>query len=235
MAPPGHVIVSADYSQIELRLMAHISQDPGLLRAFTDGMDVHRATAAEVFNLAAEEVTSEQRRYAKTINFGLIYGMGAFGLASSLGIEQKAARDYIDRYFARFAGVKRYMDETKARAAETGYVETLFGRRIELPEIRGGNGPLRAGAERQAINAPMQGTAADLIKLAMLAVQKALDDQGKGTRMVMQVHDELVFEVPEAEVEWARVEIPKLMADVAQLSVPLIAEVGVGPNWDEAH
>jgi len=235
IAPPGHVIVSADYSQIELRLMAHISQDPGLLRAFTDGMDVHRATAAEVFNLAAEEVTSEQRRYAKTINFGLIYGMGAFGLATSLGIEQKAARDYIDRYFARFAGVKRYMDETKARAAETGYVETLFGRRIELPEIRGGNGPLRAGAERQAINAPMQGTAADLIKLAMLAVQKALDDQGKGTRMVMQVHDELVFEVPEAEIEWARAEIPKLMAGVAQLSVPLIAEVGVGPNWDEAH
>jgi len=235
VAPPGHVIVSADYSQIELRLMAHISQDPGLLRAFNDGMDVHRATAAEVFNLASEEITSEQRRYAKTINFGLIYGMGAFGLSQSLGIEQKAAKDYIDRYFARFAGVKRYMDETKARAAETGYVETLFGRRIELPEIRGGNGPLRAGAERQAINAPMQGTAADLIKLAMLAVQKALDDHGKGTRMVMQVHDELVFEVPEAEVEWVRTEIPKLMAGVAQLSVPLIAEVGVGPNWDEAH
>jgi DNA polymerase-1 len=235
VAPPGHVIVSADYSQIELRLMAHISQDPGLLRAFIDGMDVHRATAAEVFNLAAEEVTSEQRRYAKTINFGLIYGMGAFGLSQSLGIEQKAARDYIDRYFARFAGVKRYMDETKASAAETGYVETLFGRRIELPEIRGGNGPLRAGAERQAINAPMQGTAADLIKLAMLAVQKTLDDEARGTRMVMQVHDELVFEVPEAEIAWAKVEIPKLMAGVAQLSVPLIAEVGVGPNWDEAH
>ncbi len=235
IAPPGHVVVSADYSQIELRLMAHISQDPGLLRAFTDGMDVHRATAAEVFNLAAEDVTSEQRRYAKTINFGLIYGMGAFGLASSLGIEQKAARDYIDRYFSRFAGVKRYMDETKARAAELGYVETLFGRRIELPEIRGGNGPRRAGAERQAINAPMQGTAADLIKLAMLAVQKALDDQGRATRMVMQVHDELVFEVPDAEVDWARVEIPKLMAGVATLSVPLIAEVGVGLNWDEAH
>jgi DNA polymerase-1 len=235
VAPPGHVIVSADYSQIELRLMAHISQDPGLLRAFTDGMDVHRATAAEVFNLAAEEVTSEQRRYAKTINFGLIYGMGAFGLASSLGIEQKAARDYIDRYFARFAGVKRYMDETKANAAAVGYVETLFGRRIELPEIRGGNGPLRAGAERQAINAPMQGTAADLIKLAMLAVQKTLDDEQRATRMVMQVHDELVFEVPQAELEWARVEIPKLMAGVAQLSVPLIAEVGVGSNWDEAH
>ena len=235
IAPPGCVIVSADYSQIELRLMAHISQDPGLLRAFNDGMDVHRATAAEVFNLASEEVTNEQRRYAKTINFGLIYGMGAFGLSQSLGIEQKAARDYIDRYFSRFAGVKRYMDETKAAAAETGYVETLFGRRIELPEIRGGNGPLRAGAERQAINAPMQGTAADLIKLAMLAVQKTLDEEGKGTRMVMQVHDELVFEVPEAEIDWAKTEIPKLMAGVAQLSVPLIAEVGIGPNWDEAH
>ncbi|MEO5688052.1 MAG: DNA polymerase I [Burkholderiaceae bacterium] len=235
VAPPGHVIVSADYSQIELRLMAHISQDPGLLRAFNDGMDVHRATAAEVFNLASEEVTNEQRRYAKTINFGLIYGMGAFGLSQSLGIEQKAARDYIDRYFARFSGVRRYMDETKASAAEKGYVETLFGRRISLPEINGGSGPLRAGAERQAINAPMQGTAADLIKLAMLAVQKALDDEGRATRMVMQVHDELVFEVPLAEVDWVKAEIPKLMAGVVQLSVPLIAEVGVGPNWDEAH
>jgi len=235
IAPPGHVIVSADYSQIELRLMAHISQDPGLLRAFNDGMDVHRATAAEVFNLASEEVTSEQRRYAKTINFGLIYGMGAFGLSQSLGIEQKAARDYIDRYFARFAGVKRYMDETKAAAAEAGYVETLFGRRISLPDIKAGSGPLRSGAERQAINAPMQGTAADLIKLAMLAVQKALDDGGKATRMVMQVHDELVFEVPEAEIDWVKSEVPRLMAGVAQLSVPLIAEVGVGPNWDEAH
>jgi DNA polymerase-1 len=188
-----------------------------------------------VFTLAAEEVTSEQRRYAKTINFGLIYGMGAFGLSQSLGIEQKAAKDYIERYFARFAGVKRWMDETKADAADKGYVETLFGRRITLPDIKGGNGPLRAGAERQAINAPMQGTAADLIKLAMLAVQKALDDHGKSTRMVMQVHDELVFEVPQAEVEWVRTEIPKLMAGVAQLSVPLIAEVGIGPNWDEAH
>ena len=235
VAPPGHVIVSADYSQIELRLMAHISQDPGLLRAFNDGMDVHRATAAEVFSLATEEVTSEQRRYAKTINFGLIYGMGAYGLSQSLGIEQKAAKDYIDRYFARFAGVRRYMDETKASAAEKGYVETLFGRRISLPEINGGSGPLRAGAERQAINAPMQGTAADLIKLAMLAVQKALDDEGKATRMVMQVHDELVFEVPEAEVEWVKTEVPRLMAGVAQLSVPLIAEVGIGQNWDEAH
>jgi DNA polymerase-1 len=181
-------------------------------------------------------VTSEQRRYAKTINFGLIYGMGAFGLAQSLGIEQKAARDYIDRYFARFAGVKRYMDETKARAAQLGYVETLFGRRIELPDIRGGNGPRRAGAERQAINAPMQGTAADLIKLAMIAVQKAIDAAGVKTAMVMQVHDELVFEVPKDELEWARTEVPRLMAGVApQMSVPLLAEVGVGANWDEAH
>ncbi|MCZ8074060.1 MAG: DNA polymerase I, partial [Paucibacter sp.] len=170
VAPPGHVIVSADYSQIELRIMAHISEDPGLLRAFGEGLDVHRATASEVFSTPLAEVTSEQRRYAKTINFGLIYGMGAFGLAQSLGIEQKAARDYIELYFHRFAGVKHYMDSTKARAAELGYVETLFGRRIYLPEIKGGNGPRKAGAERQSINAPMQGTAADLIKLAMLAV-----------------------------------------------------------------
>ena len=235
IAPPGHKIVSADYSQIELRIMAHISGDPGMTRAFADGIDIHRATASEVFGVHAAEVSSEQRRYAKTINFGLIYGMGAFGLAQSLGIEQKAARDYIDRYFARFAGVKRYMEETKARAAEVGFVETLFGRRITLPEIRGGNGPRRSGAERQAINAPMQGTAADLIKLAMIAVQRALDTQAKATLMIMQVHDELVFEVPDAEVEWVRSEVPRLMAGVAQLSVPLLAEVGVGNNWDEAH
>jgi DNA polymerase-1 len=169
------------------------------------------------------------------INFGLIYGMGAFGLASNLGIEQKAARDYIDRYFARFAGVKRYMDETKAQAAERGYVETVFGRRLYLPEIRGGNGPRRSAAERQAINAPMQGTAADLIKLAMIAVQKALDDENRATRMVMQVHDELVLEVPEAEIGWARDMLPRLMAGVAELKVPLLAEVGTGPNWEQAH
>ncbi|MBI5716478.1 MAG: DNA polymerase I [Burkholderiales bacterium] len=235
VAPPGHVIMSADYSQIELRIMAHISEDPGLLRAFAEGIDVHRATASEVFGTPVAEVTHEQRRYAKVINFGLIYGMGAFGLASNLGIEQKAARDYIERYFARFAGVKRYMDETKARAAEMGYVETFFGRRIYLPEIKGGSGPRRAGAERQAINAPMQGTAADLIKLAMIAVQAELDREGRATAMVMQVHDELVFEVPEAEIEWARAAVPRLMAGVAQLKVPLLAEVGVGPNWDEAH
>ena len=235
IAPPGHHIVSADYSQIELRIMAHISGDPGLTHAFAAGLDVHRATAAEVFNTTVEAVTAEQRRYAKTINFGLIYGMGAFGLAQALGIEQKAARDYIERYFARFAGVKRYMDDTKASAAATGYVETLFGRRIELPEIRGGNGPRRAGAERQAINAPMQGTAADLIKLAMIAVQDALDANGKHTAIVMQVHDELVFEVPDGELAWVRAEVPRLMAGVAQWRVPLLAEVGVGPNWEQAH
>jgi DNA polymerase-1 len=235
IAPPGHVILSADYSQIELRIMAHISGDPGLLKAFSDGMDVHRATASEVFGIEPGLVTSEQRRYAKTINFGLIYGMGAFGLASSLGIERSAASNYIERYFQRFAGVKRYMDQTKARAAEQGFVETLFGRRIYLPEIRGGSGPRRGGAERQAINAPMQGTAADLIKLAMTAVQDLLDREQRATRMIMQVHDELVFEVPHAELEWAREAVPRVMASVAQLEVPLLAEVGVGANWDEAH
>jgi DNA polymerase I len=234
-APPGHKLVSADYSQIELRLMAHISGDANLLKAFAEGMDVHRATAAEVFNIAPGDVTSEQRRYAKTINFGLIYGMGAFGLAASLGIEQKAARDYIERYFNRYPDVKRYMDETKASAAALGYVETLFGRRITLPEIKGGNGPRKAAAERQAINAPMQGTAADLIKLAMIAVQKAIDDEGRASRMIMQVHDELVLEVPEAELGWAREALPRLMAGVAQLKVPLVAEVGEGGNWEEAH
>jgi DNA polymerase-1 len=235
IAPPGWRIVSADYSQIELRIMAHISGDPGMTRAFAEGQDIHRATASEVFGVPPAEVSSEQRRYAKTINFGLIYGMGAFGLAQSLSIEQKAARDYIDRYFARFAGVRRYMEETKARAAELGYVETVFGRRLYLPEIRGGNGPRRSGAERQAINAPMQGTAADLIKLAMIAVQDALDRQGLASRMIMQVHDELVLEVPDAELEWSRAEVPRLMAGVASLSVPLLAEVGVGMNWEEAH
>ena len=235
VAPEGCKIVSADYSQIELRIMAHISEDPGLLRAFQEGQDVHRATASEVFGVALEDVSSEQRRYAKTINFGLIYGMGAFGLASALGIEQKAAKDYIERYFTRFAGVKKYMDETKASAAELGYVSTLFGRRIYLPEIRGGNGQRRAGAERQAINAPMQGTAADLIKLAMLAVQAELERAGKQSKIVMQVHDELVFEVPEAELDWMRIEVPRLMAGVAALKVPLLAEVGVGSNWEEAH
>ncbi len=235
IAPPGHVLMSADYSQIELRIMAHISEDPALLRAFAEGIDVHKATASEVFGVAVAEVSSEQRRYAKVINFGLIYGMGAYGLASNLGIEQKAAKDYIDKYFARFAGVKRYMDETRVIAKTKGYVETVFGRRLWLPEINSGNGPRKAGAERQAINAPMQGTAADLIKLAMIAVQQALDAEGRATRMVMQVHDELVLEVPDAELAWAQEAIPRLMAGVAQLKVPLLAEVGVGPNWEQAH
>lgn len=235
VAPPGHVILSADYSQIELRIMAHISEDANLLRAFAEGLDVHRATAAEVFGVGLDEVSHEQRRYAKVINFGLIYGMGAFGLAQNLGIEQKAAKNYIDRYFQRFAGVRRYMDETRAAAKAQGYVETVFGRRLWLPEINSGNGPRRAGAERQAINAPMQGTAADLIKLAMIAVQRAIETEGRSTRMVMQVHDELVLEVPEAELDWAREAVPRLMAGVADLKVPLLAEVGVGNNWDEAH
>jgi DNA polymerase-1 len=235
IAPPGHVILSADYSQIELRIMAHISGDAGLMRAFTEGIDVHRATAAEVFSASVDDVTSEQRRYAKVINFGLIYGMSAFGLASNLGIERAAATAYIDRYFQRYPGVKRYMDETRSSAKARGYVETMFGRRIALPEINGGNGPRRSAAERQAINAPMQGTAADLIKLAMIAVQDALDREGRATKMIMQVHDELVFEVPEHELDWAREAVPRLMAGVAQLAVPLVAEVGIGPNWDKAH
>jgi DNA polymerase-1 len=235
VAPPGSVIASADYSQIELRIMAHISGDESLLRAFREGIDVHRATAAEVFGSTPDQVSSEQRRYAKVINFGLIYGMSSFGLARNLGIETKAAASYIERYFARYPGVKAYMDETKAIAKEQGYVETVFGRRLYLPEINSPNGPRRGGAERAAINAPMQGTAADLIKLSMVKVQDVLDAEQRATRMIMQVHDELVFEVPEAEVEWVRTEIPRLMAGVAELKVPLLAEIGIGPNWDKAH
>ncbi|MDM0113594.1 DNA polymerase I [Variovorax sp. J22R133] len=235
VAPPGRVIASADYSQIELRIMAHISGDAALLRAFTEGMDVHRATASEVFGVPPDQVSSEQRRYAKVINFGLIYGMSSFGLARNLGIENSAAKSYIDRYFARYPGVKAYMDETRLSAKAKGYVETVFGRRLYLPEINSPNGPRRGGAERAAINAPMQGTAADLIKLSMVKVQDVLDTQKRDTKMIMQVHDELVFEVPEAEVEWVKDEIPRLMAGVAQLKVPLLAEIGVGPNWDKAH
>jgi DNA polymerase-1 len=235
IAPPGHVIVSADYSQIELRIMAHISQDENLLRAFADGVDVHKATASEVFGVPVDEVSSEQRRYAKVINFGLIYGMSGFGLAQNLGIERSAANAYIERYFQRFAGVKRYMDDTRAQAKAQGYVETVFGRRLWLPEINSGNGPLRAGAERAAINAPMQGTAADLIKLAMVAVQDTLDAEGRASKIIMQVHDELVLEVPEAELDWVKAAVPRMMASVATLRVPLLAEVGAGPNWEAAH
>jgi DNA polymerase-1 len=235
IAPPGSVIVSADYSQIELRIMAHISEDEAMLRAFAAGEDIHRATAAEIFSVPPEEVQSEQRRYAKVINFGLIYGMSAFGLAQNLGIERGAASNYIERYFQRFAGVKRYMDETRLLAKERGYVETVFGRRLWLPEINSPNGPRRAGAERAAINAPMQGTAADLIKLAMIAVQDWIEQEALATRMVMQVHDELVLEVPEAELELVKQKLPALMGGVAALKVPLVAETGVGSNWEEAH
>ena len=235
VAPAGSVIASADYSQIELRIMAHISGDAALLRAFTDGLDVHRATAAEVFGVAVDQVSSEQRRYAKVINFGLIYGMSAFGLARNLGIDNTAAKNYITRYFERYPGVKDYMDNTRLEAKSKGYVQTVFGRRLYLPEINSPNGPRKAGAERAAINAPMQGTAADLIKLSMVKVQQVLDAEQRGTKMIMQVHDELVFEVPENEVDWLKVEIPRLMAGVADLKVPLLAEVGFGPNWDKAH
>ena len=235
VAPPGSLIASADYSQIELRIMAHLSGDAALVLAFHDGMDVHRATAAEVFGVGTDQVTSEQRRYAKVINFGLIYGMSAYGLARSLGIDNTAAKNYIERYFERYPGVKRYMDETRQQAKAQGYVETVFGRRLYLPEINSPNGPRRSGAERAAINAPMQGTAADLIKLSMVKVQQVLDAEQRATKMIMQVHDELVFEVPEAEVDWLRHEVPRLMADVAQLRVPLLAEIGVGLNWEKAH
>jgi DNA polymerase-1 len=235
VAPQGSVIVSADYSQIELRIMAHISEDEAMLRAFAAGEDIHRATAAEIFGVPPEEVQSEQRRYAKVINFGLIYGMSAFGLAQNLGIERGAASNYIERYFQRFAGVKRYMDETRLLAKERGYVETVFGRRLWLPEINSPNGPRRAGAERAAINAPMQGTAADLIKLAMIAVQDWIEKDALRTRMVMQVHDELVLEVPQDELELVKQKLPELMGGVATLKVPLVAETGVGSNWEEAH
>ncbi len=235
VAPAGSVIASADYSQIELRIMAHISGDAALLRAFTEGLDVHRATAAEVFGVAVDQVSSEQRRYAKVINFGLIYGMSAFGLARNLGIDNTAAKNYITRYFERYPGVKDYMDNTRAEAKVKGYVETVFGRRLYLPEINSPNGPRKAGAERAAINAPMQGTAADLIKMSMNEVQRVLDAEHRATKMIMQVHDELVFEVPVAEVEWLKKEVPRIMAGVATLKVPLLAEVGVGENWDKAH
>lgn len=235
VAPPGCRIMSADYSQIELRIMAHLSDDESLLRAFAEGIDVHRATASEIFGIPAAEVSSEQRRYAKVINFGLIYGMSAFGLASNLGIERDAARHYIERYFARYPGVKRFMDETRVRAREQGYVETVFGRRLWLAEIASPSGPRRAAAERAAINAPMQGTAADLIKLSMIEVERWLEQSGLHTKLIMQVHDELVLEVPESEVDTVRETLGRLMTGVASLKVPLEVETGVGDNWDQAH
>lgn len=235
-APQGSVIVSADYSQIELRIMAHLSGDKTLITAFQNGEDVHRRTAAEVFGIAPENVSSEQRRYAKTINFGLIYGMGQYGLAKSLGIDNISAKTFIDRYFARYPGVAEYMQRTKEQAAAQGFVETLFGRRLYLPDIRNKNANARAGAERAAINAPMQGTASDLIKRAMIDVRNCLSD-GIGSKLVMQVHDELVLEVVETELDFVKEKLPQIMAKVdgGLLDVPLVAEVGVGENWEEAH
>ncbi|HZX30705.1 MAG TPA: DNA polymerase I [Rhodocyclaceae bacterium] len=235
IAPAGCSIVSADYSQVELRIMAHLSGDERLLQAFTHGEDVHRATAAEIFGVTPLEVGPDQRRVAKTINFGLIYGMSAFGLARQLGLERGAAQTYIDRYFARYPGVARYMEEARNQAREHGYVETAFGRRLWFPDIRASQQGRRQGAERAAINAPMQGTAADLVKMAMIAVQDWLDQKKLVSRVVLQVHDELVLEVPDAELAEVRGELPRLMTHVAQLKVPLVVEVGVGPNWEAAH
>ncbi len=235
IAPPGHVLMSADYSQIELRIMAHLSGDQSLMQAFAAGEDIHRATAAEIFAVTIGEVTPEQRRYIKAVNFGLIYGMSAFGLAAQLNIERSAAQAFIDRYFTRYPGVAEYMRRTRELARSQGYVKTVFGRRLWLPDINAGGGPRRQAAERAAINAPMQGTAADLIKLAMVAVQAWLDHERMGSRLILQVHDELVLEVPDAEVSRLRAELPRLMTNVASLNVPLVVDLGVGLNWEQAH
>jgi DNA polymerase-1 len=235
IAPPGHRILSADYSQIELRIMAHISQDEGLLKAFAAGEDIHKATAAEILGITPDQVDQEQRRYAKVINFGLIYGMSEFGLAAQLGVERGVARAYMERYFARYPAVERYMQQTREQARKSGYVETVLGRRLWLPEINHANGNRRQSAERAAINAPMQGTAADIIKLAMIAVRDWLNQHELHSKLIMQVHDELVLEVPEGEVEIMQKMLPELMGNVLTLSVPLRIEVGVGDNWEQAH
>lgn len=235
VAQDGWTIVDADYSQVELRIMAHLSQDEGLLSAFARGEDVHRSTASEVFGVPLDRVTPDERRMAKVINFGLIYGMSAFGLAQQLGLDRKVAAAYVERYFQRFPGVRRYMDETRARAAEDGYVETVFGRRLWIPDIRSSRPMVRAGAERAAINAPMQGTAADIIKRAMISVENWIRDEKLKALLLLQVHDELVLEVPEDEVELVKTKLPELMAGAASLLVPLIAEVGTGRTWGESH
>ena len=231
----GCKLLSADYSQIELRIMAHIAEDENLLTAFREGKDVHQATAAEIFGIPLDDVNSEQRRYAKVINFGLIYGMSAFGLAGNLGIERAAAQNYIAKYFDRYPGVAQYMERTRLEARENGNVETVFGRRLWLPEIKGSNGPRRQGAERAAINAPMQGTAADLIKLAMIAVEDWIEKEQLKTKLLLQVHDELVLDVPLDEIELLQAKLPGLMCNVAQLKVPLVVSIGIGDNWEEAH
>jgi DNA polymerase-1 len=235
IAPPGSRILSADYSQIELRIMAHLSGDANLRRAFSEGEDVHRATAAEVFGMPLDQVGNDERRVAKVINFGLIYGMSSFGVAQNLDIERGTAQTYIDSYFARYPGVKRYMDETRRRARELGFVETVFGRRLWLPELKSGAPVRRQAAERAAINAPMQGTAADFIKLAMIAVQGWLDSSASRTKLIMQVHDELVLEVPDEELEMVKSQVTARMQSVASLEVPLVVDVGIGDNWDKAH
>ncbi|WP_165919270.1 DNA polymerase I [Pseudomonas sp. LP_4_YM] len=235
IASPGYKLLAADYSQIELRIMAHLAKDEGLLHAFQNDLDVHRATAAEVFGVALEQVTHDQRRSAKAINFGLIYGMSAFGLAKQIGVDRKQSQDYIDRYFTRYPGVLAYMERTRAQAAEQGFVETLFGRRLYLPDINAKNPALRRGAERTAINAPMQGTAADIIKRAMVNVDNWLTESALDARVILQVHDELVLEVREDLVDLVKDEIRKHMSQAAQLDVPLLVEAGVGANWDEAH
>jgi DNA polymerase-1 len=235
IAPDGYRLLAADYSQIELRIMAHLSQDEGLLTSFADDEDIHRATAAEVFSVERNNVTESERRSAKAINFGLIYGMSAFGLARQLGIERSAAQDYVDLYFTRYPGVKRYMDETRESAREQGFVSTVFGRRLYLPEITSSNHQRRQYAERSAINAPMQGTAADIIKRAMLKVDEWLREGGIDARLIMQVHDELVLEVAEDSAEDCAREVAKIMEAAAQLDVLLKVEWGLGSNWDEAH
>jgi DNA polymerase I len=235
VAPKGYKLLAADYSQIELRIMAHLAKDEGLLHAFRNDLDVHKATAAEVFGVELGAVTTDQRRSAKAINFGLIYGMSAFGLAKQIGVDRKQSQAYIDRYFARYPGVLAYMERTRAQAAEQGYVETIFGRRLYLPDINAKNPALRKGAERTAINAPMQGTAADIIKKAMVAVDNWLTASGLDAKVILQVHDELVLEVREDLVEQVRDEIRQHMSHAATLDVPLLVEVGVGDNWDEAH
>ncbi|EGH07122.1 DNA polymerase I, partial [Pseudomonas savastanoi pv. glycinea str. race 4] len=235
VAPKGYKLLAADYSQIELRIMAHLAQDEGLLHAFRNDLDVHRATAAEVFGVELENVTTDMRRSAKAINFGLIYGMSAFGLAKQIGVDRKQSQAYVDRYFARYPGVLDYMERTRAQAAEQGFVETIFGRRLYLPDINAKNQSLRKGAERMAINAPMQGTAADIIKKAMVAVNGWLEESGLDARVILQVHDELVLEVREDLVDQISEQIRPHMSGAAELAVPLLVEVGVGNNWDEAH